>query len=75
MTNNNIKLPKGEILWISHYTQNRERLAYIVTSKALDRSIYFLYEVCDGKLTKISKNKNPNEFYKIIRCEEGSENE
>jgi hypothetical protein len=56
--------PKGEMVWVSYWDSNNE-LKYITTSKIGDRTWYYLYEIKDGKQTKISKSKNPNDFNEI----------
>lgn len=52
-----IKLPRGEILWVSLVNSSGET-EYIVTSKE-QRDYYYLYKVENDKLRKLGKNKNP----------------
>lgn len=51
------KCPRGEIVWVSHYDRTNN-LRYIITSKPA-RDYYFLYELKDGRLVKLGKNKSP----------------
>lgn len=50
--------PKGEIVWVSYYDKSGN-LRYITTSKSA-RDYYFLYELKDGKFTKLGKHHNPS---------------
>lgn len=54
-----VKIPRGEKLWVSVLDAEQTRRLQIVTSNAL-RTKYYLYNVdSDGKLTKIEANDNP----------------
>ena len=61
----NVDPPKGEKIWVS-YIDQEGGIKYIVTSKTNNRDVYFLYEVGNDGLTKISKNKNPSEFERMV---------
>ena len=63
---NDITYPKGEIPWVSYYDEHGN-FKYLLTSKA-PRDFYYLYEVTEGKLTKLGRSRNPKELeetYKI----------
>lgn len=60
-----VKAPKGERIWITHCAMGGEP-RYITTSKDNDRTWYFLYEIKDDKVVRISKSRNPNDFDKIV---------
>lgn len=54
-----VKIPRGEKLWVSVLNAEQTRRLQIVTSNAL-RTKYYLYNVdSDGKLTKIETNDTP----------------
>ena len=54
-----VKIPRGEKLWVSVLDAEQTRRLQIVTSNTL-RTKYYLYNVdSDGKLTKIETNDNP----------------
>ena len=54
-----VKIPRGEKLWVSVLDAEQTRRLQIVTSNAL-RTKYYLYNVdSDGKLAKIETNDNP----------------
>lgn len=54
-----VKIPRGEKLWVSVLDSEQTRRLQIVTSNAL-RTKYYLYNVDSyGKLTKIETNDNP----------------
>lgn len=55
-----MKYPKGEIVWESYYSSNKE-MRFIITSKAA-RDYYFLYEVVNGEFKKLGKAKRPPEL-------------
>lgn len=57
-------VPKNEKVWVSYLSKGSVK--YIIVSKILDRSTYYLYEIKNGKLSKVSKNANPLEFEKLI---------
>jgi hypothetical protein len=50
--------PKGERLWVTYYDKNGEP-AHIVTSKANNRDVYFLYKINGAKLIRLGESKNP----------------
>lgn len=53
-----IKLPKGQILWMS-LRDEENNVKQIVTSDGL-RNKYYLYDVADdGSLTKVETNDSP----------------
>lgn len=52
-----LKTPKGEIVWVSHYSEDHE-LRYIITSKPL-RDMYYLYEVNGNEIKIVAKDRNP----------------
>jgi hypothetical protein len=56
------KLPKGEFPCGIHKTKDK---TYQMADNA-DRSMFFLYEIVDGKLNRIAKNKNIKELEKIV---------
>ena len=54
-----VKIPRGEKLWVSVLNAEQTRRLQIVTSNAL-RTKYYLYNVdSDGKLAKIETNDTP----------------
>lgn len=56
-----VKLPKTEAyVWVSHYDSDRV-LRYLTTSNK-DRTRYTVFEVSDGKLTKLGSGKDPGEL-------------
>ena len=54
---NPVGIPSAERVWSRIKTED-DRTFYI-TSRESDRSLYFLYEVIDGRATKIDKDKSP----------------
>lgn len=54
-----MKIPSGEILWVQY--MNNGLVTHIITSKP-DRSLYYLYQVSNDKLTKLGKAKEPTEL-------------
>lgn len=62
-----IQYPKGEIVWVSHYDAGH-KLKYITTSKPA-RDYYYLYELRDGKLVKLGKDKSPDTLEeRYVKC-------
>lgn len=59
-----MKFPKGERVWVNYPVD--EVVKYIVTSREMDRVLYFLYKVEGDKLEKISKSDNPMDFDTIV---------
>ncbi len=58
--------PKGEIVCVSHYDKHKN-LKYITTTKPTG-GLYYLYELKEGKFTKLGKDENPlNLEEKFIR--------
>lgn len=52
--------PKTEIVWETIF-DGKHNIKYVITSK-LERDYYFLYEVADGKLSKLGRAKSPLEL-------------
>ena len=50
---------RQETLW--EIRSEKGQVRYLVTSKP-DRSVYYLYEVKDGKPVRVNKAKYPNEL-------------
>ncbi len=62
-----IKYPKGEIVWVCYNNRDGET-RFIVTSKGLDRSAYFLYEIQqDGACKKLGKSRSPIDLEKKFK--------
>lgn len=59
-----MKIPKGERVWVNYLVD--EVVKYIITSREMDRALYFLYKVDGEKFEKISKAENPMDFDAII---------
>ena len=53
-------IPKSERIWVKQTTVSGD--VFYTTSKDMDRSVYFLYKMCDGKAVKVGKNKSPLEL-------------
>lgn len=49
-------IPSNEKIWFQRTTTNGKH--YCITSKA-SRDIYYIYEVIDGKATKLGKGATP----------------
>lgn len=58
-----LRIPKGERLWVSYYNKKGE-LLFSLTSKELNRDWYYLYKIEEGKQTKLGKAKTPAELEK-----------
>lgn len=56
-----IGIPTKETIWAQHVTESGR--VYYVTSTAL-RDVYYMYEVVDGKATKLGKASTPPELEK-----------
>lgn len=56
---------KGEKTWLRYTTEKGDK--YIITSKELDRSMYFLYKLNKGKHEKVGKNKDPTKLDNMIK--------
>lgn len=57
-TKSQTKIPKNEILWVTHY-DSRGSPRFFITSSA-DRERYYIYEVkSDGGLSKLGISQSP----------------
>ena len=57
-TKSQTKIPKNEILWVTHY-DSRGSPRFFITSSA-DRERYYIYEVVkDGVLNKLGSSQSP----------------
>ena len=56
---------KGEKTWLRYTTEKGDN--YIITSKELDRSMYFLYKLNGNKYEKVGKNKDPTKLEEMIK--------
>lgn len=57
-TKSQTKIPKNEILWVTHY-DSRGSPRFFVTSSA-DRERYYIYEVeSNGGLSKLGSGQSP----------------
>lgn len=63
--NDTIKYPRNEKVWVSFY--NKGELQWIITSKAKDREMYFLYKIKDDKCIKYAKNRDPRVLEKQMK--------
>lgn len=52
-----LKYPKGEIVWVCHYDTDGN-MRYLTTSKPA-REYYYLYELRDGALVKLGRDRSP----------------
>lgn len=50
-------IPSSEKIWSKTVLLSGQ--TFFITSKSNDRSIYFLYELRDGKAVRIDKDSNP----------------
>ena len=65
-----INIPKNETVW-ERIFDDRENLRFVVTSNAIVRDWYYLYEVSQsGTLAKIGKAKTPSELKLRFSVEE-----
>jgi hypothetical protein len=61
-----IKLPKGESIWVS-YLSDSDEVTYIITSKIM-RDAYWLYSVDNnGNLEKLKQSQNAGELEKFVK--------
>ena len=49
-------IPSTEKIWFQRFTVDGRH--YCITSK-MSRDIYYIYEIIDGKATKLGKGPNP----------------
>ena len=56
-----IQCPKGEMIWVRYCLPGGET-KFLLTSKVTNRDFYYLYEVIDGKLSKLGRARNPAEL-------------
>ena len=56
---------KGEITLLRPTNEKGDN--YIITSKELDRSLYFLYRLNGSKYEKVGKNKDPTKLEEMIK--------
>ena len=61
-----MQIPKNEKVWMSYFNEE-QKSRYVITSKEFDRTLYFLYKFENNTYIKISKNKDPTKFEKIIK--------
>lgn len=65
---NDIKLPKGEILWVSYHNRKGD-VMFILTSKQV-RDYYYLYEITDAGLKKLGRERSPSELEEKFNVDE-----
>lgn len=53
-------IPKTERIWLKETKENGD--VYYITSKANDRSYYFLYKMQEGKAVKLKRGNSPDSF-------------
>jgi len=56
---------KSEKTWLKYTTEKGDN--YIITSKEMDRSLYFLYRLNGSKYEKVGKNKDPTKLEEMIK--------
>lgn len=55
-------VPKGEVVWVTYYDMDH-KIRFIITSKANDRSYYYIYLVDrEGHMKKLGKSSSPQEL-------------
>ena len=53
-------IPKSEHAWVGYYDKS-DNLQFVITSKE-SRDFYYLYNVSDGKATKLGKARDPTDL-------------
>lgn len=63
-----MSVPKTEVLWAT-YSDSGGKPKFAITSKP-DRNLYYLYELSDGKASKVGKAKTPDALVRAFKVEE-----
>lgn len=56
-TKTETKIPKSELLWVTHY-DSRGSPRFFITSNA-DRERYYIYEIKEGGVVRLGSSQSP----------------